>query len=176
MNSGAVDDLVEIRKLVDAYAAAMDDSDLDAFPRLFVPDGALVVRVLGRDDPVATFTGPGPDGIGLIARMMRDLYAATTHHVTTHDASIDGERATGTTYCLAHHLTAEDNPSLETLCVRYVEEFVNTDGGWKMRVRDVTRLWSQIAPAPRTPLLLDRTAAHVHARDGRPPAHGVETE
>ena len=55
--------------------------------------------------------------------------------------------------------------ALETLGVRYEEEFVRTAEGWRIRVRDATRLWSQITPTPYEPLLIDRAAAR--ARDGR---------
>jgi SnoaL-like domain len=159
-------ELAEIRRLVDAYALAMDRRDLEAFPRLFVPDGALVVRAPGREKPLGIFQGPGPDGVGLIARLLGDLYRATLHHITTHEATIDGDRATGTTYCLAYHVVdGVDGGALETLGVRYEEEFLRTTEGWRIRVRDATRLWSQITPTPYEPLLIDRAAAR--ARDGR---------
>jgi ketosteroid isomerase-like protein len=164
--AGTSSELAEIRRLVDAYALAMDRRDLEAFPRLFVPEGALVVRAPGREKPLGIFKGPGPDGVGLIARLLGDLYRDTLHHITTHEASIDGDRATGTTYCLAYHVVdGEDGGALETLGVRYEEEFVRTAEGWRIRVRDATRLWSQITPTPYEPLLIDRAAAR--ARDGR---------
>ncbi len=164
--AGTSMELAEIRRLVDAYALAMDRQDLEAFPRLFVPDGALVVRAPGREKPLGIFQGPGPDGVGLIARLLGDLYRATLHHITTHEATIDGDRATGTTYCLAYHVVdGADGGALETLGVRYEEEFVRTTEGWRIRVRDATRLWSQITPTPYEPLLIDRAAAR--ARDGR---------
>jgi hypothetical protein len=159
---GVISDLAEIRALTEAYAIAMDRNDLDAFPRLFVPDGALVVRAPGRDTPLGTFRGPGPDGIGLIARLMSDLYRATLHHITTHEARVDGGRATGTTYCLAYHMVAgEDGGALETLGVRYDEQLVRTPDGWRFAVREATRLWSQIAPTPYEPLLIDRAASRL---------------
>jgi SnoaL-like domain len=159
-------ELAEIRGLAEAYAIAMDTNDLEAFPRLFVPDGALVVRAPGRDKPLGTFRGPGPDGVGLIARLLADLYEATLHHITTHHASLDGDRATGTTYCLAYHVVAGDaGGALETLGVKYEEQLVRTSDGWRFKVRDATRLWSQITPTPRAPLLIDRAAAR--SRDGR---------
>jgi hypothetical protein len=154
-------DLAEIRRLVDEYAIAMDTRDLSVFPRLFVPDGALVVRALGREKPLGIFQGPGPDGVGLIARLLGELYAETLHHITSHAATIDGDRATGTTYCLAYHVVEHDDGStaLETLGVKYGEQFIRTPDGWRMGVRDATRVWSQITPTPYEPLLIDRGAA-----------------
>lgn len=164
VNGNSVE-LAEIRSLVDRYALAMDRNDLDAFPQLFVPDGRLVVRASGRDKPMGIFRGPGPDGVGLIARLMNDLYRATLHHITTHEARIGGNRANGTTYCLAYHMVdGEDGGALETLGVKYDEQFVRTDDGWRFDVRDATRLWSQITPTPYEPLLIDRAAGRTRAR------------
>jgi SnoaL-like protein len=138
----------------------MDRNDLEAFPALFVPEGSLVVRAPGREQPLGTFRATGSNGVGLIARLMADLYRATLHHITTHEAVIDGDRATGTTYCLAYHMVAgEDGGALETLGVRYEEQFVRTPEGWRFEVRDATRLWSQSTPTPHEPLLIDRAAA-----------------
>jgi SnoaL-like protein len=118
-------DLGDIRALVDAYAIAMDRHDVDAFPRLFVPDGALVVKVHGREKPLTIFQGPERDGIGRIARLLGELYDATLHNITTHAAEVDGDHATGATYCLAYHVvTCEGVRTLETLGVRYEDEFV----------------------------------------------------
>jgi hypothetical protein len=157
---GTREDASEIRRLVDAYALAMDSTDLGAFERLFVPDGSLVVRALGRERPLAVFRGPGPDGVGLVARLLGELYSATLHHVTTHEALVVGDMATGTTYCLAYHVVdGTDGGALETLGVRYEESFVRLDDGWRIRERNATRLWSQTTPTPHAPLLVDRAAA-----------------
>jgi SnoaL-like domain len=161
--NGAESDLAEIRRLVEAYAIAMDTADLDAFPRLFVPEGKLIVRGPERER-LGVFNGPGPDGIGLIATLLNKLYRATLHHITTHEARIDDGRATGTTYCLAYHVVAgDDGGALETLGVHYAEEFVQTPEGWRIDTRDATRLWSQITPTPHEPLLVDRAAARARA-------------
>jgi hypothetical protein len=153
-------DLAEIRRLVEAYAIAMDSTDLEAFGRQFVPDGSLIVRAPGREKPLGVFHGPGADGIGLIARLISELYRCTLHHITTHQATVNGDRATGTTYCLAYHIVdGDDGGALETLGVRYAEELVRTTDGWRFQTRDATRLWSQITPTPHEPLLIDRAAA-----------------
>lgn len=153
-------ELAQLRQLTEDYALAMDRTDLDAFPRLFVPDGSLLVRQGGRPEPLGEFRGPGPDGVGLIARLLHELYESTLHHITTHQATIAEARATGTTYCLAYHVSrGPTGATLETLGVRYEEQFVRTDDGWRFKLRDATRVWSQITPLPPEPLLVDRAAA-----------------
>jgi hypothetical protein len=151
--------LSEIRRLVDRYALAMDGADLAVFAELFVPEGKLLVRDSDRR-LLGAFEGPGPDGVGLIAQLLAKLYASTLHHITTHVATIDGDRAAGSTYCLAYHVVAgADGGALETLGVSYREQFVKTPSGWRFDVRDATRVWSQITPTPRSPLLIDHAAA-----------------
>lgn len=148
----------EIRGLAEAYAVAMDEVDLEAFPRLFVPDGGMAVYGLGDEAPMGTFEGPGPDGVGLIATLMDELYAATLHNVTTQLVRPDGDRATATTYCIAYHVTGTDG-ILETLGVRYVDDLERTPEGWRFRMRHATRLWSQRTSLDGEPLLIDRAAA-----------------
>jgi hypothetical protein len=159
----SVSDQNEILQLVNAYAFAMDRNDLDAFPDLFVAQGALIVREPGREKPMGVFRGPGIDGVGMIAQLMSELYRATLHHITSHESHNDGDVTRGTTYCLAYHLVAgEDGGAVETLGVRYDETFLRTPDGWRFVNREATRLWSQSTPTPREPLLIDLAAAAAH--------------
>jgi SnoaL-like domain len=161
------EDRSEIAELVTAYALAMDANDLDVFPRLFIPDGCLVVMSPDRERPLGTFTGPGPDGIGIIAQLMKKLYRATMHHITSHESHVDGDAVRGTTYCLAYHMVAgDDGGALETLGVQYIETFVRTDEGWRFSRREATRLWSQSTPTPTNPLLIDHAAAAARGQSG----------
>jgi hypothetical protein len=165
--SGTDADRAEIRSLAERYAIAMDRTDLDVFPQLFVPEGCLVVLAGGREKPLGTFRGPGPDGVGLIAVLMSKLYRDTLHHITTHQATIAGDEARGWTYTLAYHVVAgvdgDDGGKLETLGVRYEEHLVRTSEGWRFHTRRATRLWSQVTPTPIEPLAIDRAAGRARA-------------
>lgn len=152
-------DQLELRRLVEAYAIAMDDGDLRAFADIFAADGTLAVHGPVGDELLGVFRGP--DGVAAVAELMKGLYRATLHHITTHAATVAGDRATGTTYCLAHHVLF-DGSSLETLGVRYHEEFVRTEDGWRMGHRKAIRLWSQVSPTTSDHLLVDRAAAERH--------------
>ena len=159
-STGTTTDRAEIARLVHAYAVAMDEADPGAFLHLFIPAGSLVVLAPGRERPLAVFDRPGPEGIGMIATLMGEIYESTQHHVTSHVATIEGDRAGGTTYCVATHVLVEDGlRNLETLCVRYAEEFVRTPDGWRFGERRVTQMWALSTPAPRRPLAIDRAAA-----------------
>lgn len=155
----ALEDEREIKRLALRYAVAMDEVDLDAFHDIFVPEGALVVRAPGREKPMGVFQGPGVDGVGMIAKLLGELYESTMHHVTGQLYDVDGDTAKGKTYCLAYHIVNDDQGRrLETLGVVYTDSFVRTPDGWRMHTRDVIRQWSQITDTPREPLLVDLAA------------------
>jgi hypothetical protein len=59
-------------------------------------------------------------------------YDATTHFVGQSTIlTLNGDRATGEAYCLAHHLTADDEKGrLMIASLRYLDTFVKMDGAW----------------------------------------------
>jgi len=159
MEMEAGTDEAELRRLVESYAMAMDRGDAEGFHDLFTADGALVVLASDGTRELGTFRGPGPDGVGLVARLIGERYCHTMHHVTNHIVSIDGDTSTGTTYCLAYHLREDER--IETLGVSYADSYVRTDAGWRIRMRRATRVWSQIEALDSRPLLVDRAAMDV---------------
>ena len=61
--------------------------------------------------------------------MFEDLnrYEATTHFNGQSTIALDGDRATGESYCLAHHLFTEDGErKLMVASLRYLDTFVKT--------------------------------------------------
>lgn len=164
-----MEDLLQIRKLVDAYAIAMDLNDQAAFADLFAPDGELVVMVPGRDRPIGRFGCTGPDGVSLIAQLISELYVSTQHHITTHHATVQGDTATGVTYCLAYHVAdgGYRGEVVESAGVKYDEQFIRTSVGWRIGLRKATRLWTQSSPISYEPLIIDRAAAARRAADTR---------
>jgi hypothetical protein len=162
----ALADAVALRRLVEVYAQAMDAGDPDGFHDIFVPEGALIVLAPGSDKPMGSFEGPGPDGVGLIAGLLSGLYRDTMHHITNHTVEIEGDEASGTTYCLAYHLCRDDDGErIETLGVTYADTYVRTAAGWRIHTRRATRIWSQIEQLDASPLLVDRAAGR-RARGG----------
>ena len=69
-----------------------------------------------------------------LAPVFADLnqYAATTHFVGQSTIfTLTADRATGETYCLAHHVTVEGGKRrLMVASLRYRDAFVKTDGAW----------------------------------------------
>ena len=58
-------------------------------------------------------------------------YEATTHFMGQSTVVLDGERATGETYCIAHHVSAsEGKRTLFIASIRYCDVFAKVEGRW----------------------------------------------
>jgi SnoaL-like domain len=56
---------------------------------------------------------------------------------------LDGDRATGETYCLAHHVSGDgDSQAIFVAAIRYYDTFVNDDGAWLFAERKLYVDWT----------------------------------
>ena len=61
-----------------------------------------------------------------------NAYETTTHFNGQNTIALDGDRATGESYCLAHHLyTDAGERKLMVASLRYHDTFVKLDGAWR---------------------------------------------
>src|SRR3954468_10761026 len=100
-----MDDAAKIRELIDAYAHCADRRDAEGQKALFTEDTRFVVYMDGEGtEPTQELTGRDA-----LTPVFADLnrYEATTHFNGQSTVALDGERATGESYCLAHHLYTE---------------------------------------------------------------------
>jgi hypothetical protein len=78
------------------------------------------------------------------------------HLMGNHDVTLDGDRATGVVYCVAHHLSLHDDGARDTvMTVRYVDRYLRTADGWRIEQRTINVDWEEERPAsaePRPPL------------------------
>ncbi len=113
--------------LVHAYAAACDARDADALRRCFTPGGTLTVH--WSDRPAGTLVFP--DAADHVCHSL-GRYDRTDHVVGEHGTEVDGDTATGTTHCVAHHvLGATDH----VMTIRYRDRFRRTPDGWRIEER-----------------------------------------
>ena len=123
-------DRLAIRELIEAYAHCADRRDAKGQMSLFTADSHFVVYMNAKD--------PRPSqelhSSDALAPVFADLnkYAATMHFVGQSTIlNLTSDRGTGEAYCLAHHLTIEDEKrQLMVAALRYYDTFVKVDGAW----------------------------------------------
>src|ERR1700751_318246 len=130
ISPGEAADRLAIRELVDAYAHCADRRDADGQMSLFTADTRFVVYMNAKD--------PEPSqelhSREALAPVFADLnkYDATMHFIGQSTIlSLTTGKATGETYCLAHHLTiAGEKRRLMIAALRYYDTFVKVEGEW----------------------------------------------
>jgi hypothetical protein len=78
-----------------------------------------------------------------------NTYAATMHFNGQSTVSLDRNRATGESYCLAHHLSVgEDGQrTMMIASIRYLDGFVKQDGQWLFAERRLMVNWTETRPS-----------------------------
>jgi hypothetical protein len=137
-----VDDVLAMRRCVDEYAAALDDQDGSAMASLFVPEGRLLVYEAGSDELAHRYTGH--EELATVAAEMARLYERTFHFVGNFTCDVDGDRTTGTAYCIAQHLRDDGRgQQIVVMPVRYRDAYVRTPEGWRFLERICTVQWRE---------------------------------
>ena len=126
-----------LRELADRYARAVDRRDWELAERLFTRDCVLVgpgYELVGRD--------------GILAGLRQiDRFRATQHSVHNQLFELAGDRATGETYCTAHHLYERDGVRRKlSWGIRYQDRCVREAGLWRYERRELLLDWAQDLP------------------------------
>ena len=131
-----------IRELIDAYARCADRRDAQGQQALFTEDTHFVVYMGGQgSEPTQVL-----DGREALAPVFDDLnrYQATMHFNGQSTITLDGDRATGESYCIAHHLFTEAGERrLMVAWLRYHDTFVNAEGAWLFAERKLYVDWTE---------------------------------
>lgn len=139
-------DRLAIRGLVDAYAHCADRRDAHGQKSLFTEDTHLVVYMDGQGaDPTQIL-----DGREALTPVFDDLnrYQATMHFNGQSTIALDGDRATGESYCIAHHRFTDDGErKLMVAWLRYGDTFVKVDGDWLFAERNLYVDWTETRPS-----------------------------
>jgi hypothetical protein len=133
-------DRLAIRELLDAYAHCADRRDAKGQMSLFTPDTHFVVFMDVKSEKPSTESHRRED----LAPVFDDLnkYEATTHFMGQSTVFLDGDRATGETYCIAHHVSASDGRrTLFIASIRYYDTFAKVDGAWFFAERKLMVDW-----------------------------------
>ena len=140
-----VADRLAIRELVDAYSFCADRRDAAGQMALFTEDTDFLVYMDSRN--------PSPTqqirGRAALAPVFDDLntYEATLHFNGQSTTALDGDHASGVTYCLAHHVKVDGSArSLMIAAIRYLDTFVKRGGTWFFSQRNLMVDWTETRP------------------------------
>ena len=71
-------------------------------------------------------------------------FDVTTHFNGQSTVTIDGDRATGESYTIAHHVFSEDGTrKIMIASLRYLDTFVKIEGSWYFAERKLILDWSE---------------------------------
>jgi hypothetical protein len=140
-------DRLAIRELVDAYARCADRRDARGQMALFTEDTRFLVFMdYFCDQPTQELHGRES-----LAPVFDNLnsYAVTMHFNGQSTIDVDGDRGSGESYCLAHHLTiGEDGArSMMVASIRYLDQFVKQAGRWLFAERRLMVNWTETRPS-----------------------------
>ena len=142
LTSAEAADRLAIRELFDAYAHCADRRDAEGQKALFTADTRFAVYMDGEGSE-ATYV---LDGREALAPVFADLnrYEATTHFNGQSTVTLDGDRATGESYTIAHHLFSEDGVRrIMIASLRYLDTFTKIGDAWFFAERNLILDWSE---------------------------------
>jgi SnoaL-like domain len=139
-------DRLAIRELFDAYAHCADRRDAEGQKALFTADTRFAVYMSGEGiEPSYVI-----EGREALTPVFDDLnqYEATTHFNGQSTVELDGDRASGESYTIAHHLfTVEGERQIMIAALRYLDTFTKIDGAWYFAERNLILDWSETRPS-----------------------------
>jgi len=139
-------DRLAIRELTDTYAHCADRRDAKGQMALFTGDTRFLVFM----DATAAKPTQELHGRESLAPVFDDLnqYVATMHFNGQSTILLDGDRATGESYCLAHHLKVgqDGQRTMMIASIRYLDELVKQDGQWLFAERRLMVNWTETRP------------------------------
>jgi hypothetical protein len=138
-------DRLALRELVDAYAFCADTRDAEGQMALFTDDAHFVVYMAGEGSD-ATDDLRGRESLRPVFDNL-NTYEVTMHFNGQSTVGVDGDRATGETYCLAHHVSSDGGRRrLMIAALRYQDSFVKAYGTWRFAERRLYVRWTETRP------------------------------
>jgi SnoaL-like protein len=139
-------DRLAIRELVDAYAHRADRRLAEQQKSILTEDTRFVVYMNGQgSEPTQVL-----DRREALTPVFDDLnrYQATQHFNGQSTISLDGDRATGESYCIAHHLFRRRRTQADARAPSIRRHtFVRLDGAWLFAERNLYVDWIETKPS-----------------------------
>jgi hypothetical protein len=120
-------DRLALREMFDAYAHCADRRDAEGQKALFTDDTRFAVYMDGEGSE-PTYVLQGREAL---TPVFDDLnrYDVTAHFNGQSTVALDGNRASGESYTIAHHVFTEDgNRKIMVAALRYLDTFARSTG------------------------------------------------
>jgi hypothetical protein len=138
-------DRLAIRELFDAYAHCADRRHAEGQKELFTVDTRFAVYMNGEGGE-ATYVLEGREALSPVFADL-NRYEATTHFNGQSTVTLDGDRATGESYTIAHHVYSEEGSrKIMIASLRYLDTFAKIDKSWYFAERKLIVDWSETRP------------------------------
>jgi len=132
-------DHIQIYRVMSRYCHGVDRCDIDILKSVFWDDG-----VCNYSDEDLNAMEWSENCVAGLSTMVRTL-----HTIGNHWIEVDGDKATGETYCTAYHLLKAEDGSLHDMVVggRYLDRFEKRNGEWRIRSRYYVMDWNTNTPS-----------------------------
>jgi SnoaL-like domain len=135
-------DRLALRELFDTYAHCADRRDAEGQKALFTHDTVFAVYMDGEGSE-PTYVLQGREALTAVFDDL-NRYEVTTHFNGQSTVAIDGNRATGESYTIAHHVFTDDGDrKIMIASLRYLDTFAKIDGRWLFAERKLILDWSE---------------------------------
>ena len=123
-------DRLAIRNLVDQYAYCADTRDAQGQMALFTEDTRFIVFMDAKSSEPTQVINKRADLFPVFDNL--NTYRATMHfNGQSTVLTLDDDKATGITYCIAHHQTIKDGrQNLMIANIKYHDGFAKQNGKW----------------------------------------------
>ena len=130
-----------IRNLIDQYAYCADTRDAEGQMALFTEDTRFIVFMDAKSSEPTQVINKRADLFPVFDNL--NTYRATMHfNGQSTVLQLNGDIATGITYCIAHHQTITDEvQKLMIASIRYHDSFVKQNGKWLFAERKLLVNW-----------------------------------
>ena len=134
------EDRIAIRELIDQYAYCADTRDAQGQMALFTVDTNFEVFMDSKSSTPTQVINNRQDLFPVFDNL--NTYLATMHFNGQSTVKLDGDRASGVTYCRAYHLNVQDGvQKLMIAGIRYCDIMVKQEGKWVFAERKLKVCW-----------------------------------
>ena len=135
-----LEDRISIRELIDQYAYCADTRDAKGQMALFTPDTNFEVYMDDKSSSPTQVINNRQDLFPVFDNL--NTYFATMHLNGQSTIKLNGDRATGITYCRAYHLNIQEGvQKLMIAGIRYYDIMVKQDDEWLFAERKLKVCW-----------------------------------